>query len=114
MLAVMGEKAVMSRGCAHLPDASTVIQTWPLLVEEGTNVALHDASNDRHEARSAVGVSVDGRVFLATSDGALTMVELAQGLIELGALSAGYTDGGASRSMFVRGSAGGLVHSVGM
>jgi hypothetical protein len=88
---------------------------YSILVNEGRVTRPIVQLNSGRDARSAVGVSRDGKtVILATADGrqatsaGATLEELALLMIELGAERALNLDGGNSTSMFVAGD-GGLV-----
>ncbi len=84
---------------------SDVLGAGPALVENGRNVA---PENPRHP-RTAVGVRADGKLLFVTLDGrqkhsvGMTLRELADEMIALGAHTAINLDGGGSTTMWVRG-----------
>jgi hypothetical protein len=82
-----------------------VLGAGPELVRNGENVA---PEHPRHP-RTAVGVRADGRLLFVTVDGrqkhsvGMTLRELAQEMLALGARTAINLDGGGSTTMWVRG-----------
>jgi hypothetical protein len=96
----------------------TVVGGWPVIVNDGKSVAEYADfvegtfprfSAQRHP-RTAAGISKDGKtLYLMTvdgrreSEGGMTLVELAQTMIRLGAYEAMNFDGGGSTTMVVEG-----------
>ena len=80
------------------------------IVRDGAvSISPHPASADEIHPRSAIGLTADGRLILATVDGRETGVsagvrlpELAELMLERGAVSAINLDGGGSSSLVVR------------
>jgi acid phosphatase type 7 len=74
-----------------------------------TSISPHPASADEIHPRSAIGITIDGRLLLATVDGRETgvsegmrLTELAELMLERGAVSAINLDGGGSSTLVVR------------
>lgn len=88
--------------------ADSVVGAGPLLVRDGVKAidlgkeAFYEAKiTTNSAARSAVGISADGRlIFITTS---ATLYELADIMIQLGAKTATNLDGGASSGMYYNG-----------
>ena len=80
------------------------------IVRDGAvNISPHPASADEIHPRSAVGLTADGRLILATVDGRETgvsegvrLTELAELMLERGAVQAINLDGGGSSTLVVR------------
>jgi len=90
-------------GRSPQPDAVTAFQLYPTLVYEGRVVAGErppEHPDGQRTHRIAVGRLSDGRAFFAYSYA--TMREFAEQLLNEGATSAGYTDGGGSASLVMR------------
>src|SRR5262249_25522138 len=119
-----GDVGLLERGAAPAQPLGDLVQAGPLLVADGTIV--FDAARDREGfsagagqfdsditegryPRAALGVSGESLVALACDgrrsnvDGGLSMLELAQAMIELGAESAINLDGGGSATLVHRG-----------
>jgi hypothetical protein len=119
-----GEIRLMERGAAPARPRGDLVQAGPLLVADGAVVV--DAGDDREGfsagagqfdsditdgryPRAALGVSGEWLVTVACDgrrsnvDGGLSMVELAQAMVELGAESAINLDGGGSTTLVHRG-----------
>lgn len=101
-LSVRGGAARWSRSSATLPDADVVVQLYPSLVEDGRVVSVSTSgSNASRVWRAAVAQYRDGR--LAFVVGVETLAGFAQALAQSGAVWAGYTDGGGSTALGMRG-----------
>jgi hypothetical protein len=111
------EQVVESVPAARLSEA---VSGRPMLVRAGrldqASLDEHPGTHQRHP-RTAVGVSRDGRtVILIVVDGrqphsrGMSLIDLANTFIELGAHQALNLDGGGSSAMFVR-EAGGIVNA---
>jgi hypothetical protein len=119
-----GDVRLVERGAAPARPLGDLVQAGPLLVLDGTIV--FDAADDREgfsagagqfdsditdgrHPRAALGVSSESLVTVACDgrrsnvDGGLTMLELAEAMIELGAESAINLDGGGSTTLVHRG-----------
>ena len=119
-----GHLRLVERGAAPARPSGDLVQAGPLLVADGTIV--FDADDDREGfsagagqfdsditegryPRAALGVSRESLVALACDgrrsnvDGGLSMVELAEAMVELGAESAINLDGGGSTTLVHRG-----------
>lgn len=88
--------------------AESVVGAGPLLVRDGVKAidlgkeAFYEAKiTTNSAARSAVGISADGRLIFITTTA--TLHELADIMIQLGATSATNLDGGASSGMYYNG-----------
>jgi len=87
-------------------DAETIVGAGPLLVQAGINVA-NPAAEGFTEAkilsmslnRSAIGLRADGTILLVTTP-ALTIRQLADAFIALGAVEAMALDGGGSSGLY--------------
>lgn len=96
---VPGQPAVAMLG-NHFPEAATIaVQGYPTLVWNGRNDASA-AVNTSSVWRAALGILVDGRLFVAVGHG--TMREFAEALRLRGAKFAVYLDGGGSTSLVSR------------
>lgn len=82
------------------PRAHVAVQLYPSLVENGRDVT-NPSLNIESQWRSGVGVDRRGNVMLVAGTGSMTA--FARKLISLGAVNAGYTDGGGSTSLGWRG-----------
>jgi len=82
-------------------DVATAVSSWPLLISGGKTL-VKDEKDAQRAARSAVGLTKDGRVVLATI-GQVTFGEIAQVLLSKGAVEAMSLDGGASAGIYARG-----------
>jgi hypothetical protein len=98
------------------PDLTDAVSGQPLLVKDGARTPELAAFPAWRDARTAIGVSPDGRtVIVATVDGrsdgaqGATLGEMADLMIEHGADRALNLDGGSSTSLFIA-SRGGLVN----
>ena len=115
---------IVERGAAPAQPLGDLVQAGPLLVVDGT--VVYDADDDREGfsagagqfdaditvgryPRAALGVSSESLVALACDgrrsnvDGGLSMLELAEVMLELGAESAINLDGGGSTTLVHRG-----------
>jgi hypothetical protein len=96
----------------------TVMGGWPVIVNDGKSVAEYadfvegtfPSFSARRHPRTGVGISKDGKtLYLMTvdgrreSDGGMSLVDLAQVMIRLGAYEAMNFDGGGSTTMVVQG-----------
>jgi hypothetical protein len=116
-----GEIRLMERGAAPARPRGDLVQAGPLLVADGA-VVVDDREGfsagagqfdsditDGRYPRAALGVSGEWLVTVACDgrrsnvDGGLSMVELAQAMVELGAESAINLDGGGSTTLVHRG-----------
>lgn len=91
------------------PEVSEALGCGPALVRAGHVTVNPEAEGFRHPkiltlacARSAVGVTSDGRLLLVTC-GAATISELAELMRSLGCEAAMNLDGGASSGLWLRG-----------
>lgn len=99
-IALVDGRAVASDGASIPEGASVAIQCYPALVRNGQVVASNGpGTNGNAEQRAAVCIMSDGRVALAT--GAMDMVSFATVLAAVGAVDAGYTDGGGSTALWL-------------
>jgi hypothetical protein len=119
-----GRVRLAERGAAPVEPPGDLVQAGPLLVADGT--VVFDAAEDREGfsagagqfdsditegryPRAALGVSADSLIALACDgrrsnvDGGLSLVELAEVMVELGAESAINLDGGGSTTLVHRG-----------
>ena len=119
-----GDVRLVERGAAGARPLGDLVQAGPLLVADGKIV--FDAEDDREGfsagagqfdsditdgryPRAALGVSTESRVAVACDgrrsnvDGGLSMLELAEVMVELGAESAINLDGGGSTTLVHRG-----------
>lgn len=90
----MSVRAVM--GDSMYPDAQMAVQLYPSLLENGRSVTNPNL-NTEQIWRSGIGVDRNGNVILMAGIG--SMSSFAQQMAALGAVSAGYTDGGGSTSI---------------
>lgn len=72
----------------------TAVQGFSTIVSEG-HVATSADLNTQRVGRSAVGITTDDKIFLASAEG-LSMIAFAAALVAMGAKYAAYTDGGSS------------------
>jgi uncharacterized protein YigE (DUF2233 family) len=86
-------------GSGLLAKARLALESGPVLVREG-RVVTRQASSQA--LRTAAGVTRDGRVLLLCTRKPMTLVELAQALVKLGAVEALNLDGGPSSSFASR------------
>lgn len=100
--ALKGSELHIARGEAYPAGSDLVIQTWLSLVVNGRDVTNPD-KNKSSVWRAAVGVLSDGQAFLAVGQGSMTA--FSRRLVEAGATWAGYTDGGGSTALALRGDA---------
>ena len=119
-----GGVRLVERGAAAARPAGDLVQAGPLLVVDGTIVfdAHHDREGfsagagqfdsditDGRYPRAALGVSSESLITLACDgrrsnvDGGLSMLELAEAMVKLGAESAINLDGGGSTTLVHRG-----------
>ena len=119
-----GDVRLMERGAAPAQPPGDLVQAGPMLVVDGT-IAV-DAGDDREGfsagaaqfdsditdgryPRAALGISSESLIALACDgrrsrvDGGLSMLELAEAMVELGAESAINLDGGGSTTLVHRG-----------
>ncbi|MFC4599616.1 phosphodiester glycosidase family protein [Cohnella hongkongensis] len=82
-------------------DVVTAVHAWPKLIEGG-KVVEKDGSDAKRAARSAIGLTKDGKVVMATT-GSATHGEVAQLLRAKGAVEAMGLDGGASAGLYSQG-----------
>ena len=94
-LSVVEGVASARRTDAVAPGASVAVQGWPPLIVEGEVVATDVGSNAERVGRAAWALMGDGRVGLFAAR-ASAMRAFAVELRALGAVAAGYTDGGSS------------------
>ena len=97
---IPGQPAVAMLGNHFAETATIAVQGYPTLVWEGRNDASA-AVNTSSVWRAALGIMVDGRLFVAVGHG--TMREFAEALRLRGAKFAVYLDGGGSTSLVSRG-----------
>ena len=119
-----GSVRLVERAAAPSQPAGDLLQAGPLLVVDGAVVVDGDDDREGFSAgagqfdsditdgrypRAALGISDDSLVALACDgrrsnvDGGLSMLELAQAMVELGAESAINLDGGGSTTLVHRG-----------
>jgi hypothetical protein len=111
-------KIVMGTRPPHAAPLALVVGGWPRILRAGVNIAANSASDEgtiernagvRHP-RTAIGFSRDSTtLFLVTVDGrsaasaGMTIVDLADFMLELGVWDALYFDGGGSTTMVIQG-----------
>jgi hypothetical protein len=110
---------ITARIAGHVVPLRTVVGGWPRIVTDGRNVAAAADSTEgtfarfsaQRHPRSAIGISRDSTTILfVVVDGrrpwsvGMTLVELADQLLALGAYQAMNLDGGGSSTLWVRGS----------
>ena len=93
-------RVVVAHGASTASDPVVAVQLYPELVWEGRNVASTSIDTSR-VWRAALGVLPGGKMVLVV--GIAPMHQFADLLIALGVIYAGYTDGGGSASLQVRG-----------
>jgi len=119
-----GDVRIVERGAAPARPHGDLVQAGPLLVRDGTIVFDPDDDREGFAAgagqfdsditdgrypRAALGVSTESLIALACDgrrsnvDGGLSMLELAEAMLELGAESAINLDGGGSTTLVHRG-----------
>lgn len=108
-IAVVGGRAVGAYGGRVPAGASVALQGWPSLVINGRPVYHPTAANNERVWRSGLGSLADGRVLYVALVGSLAM--LSDRMAELGAVVAGYLDGGHSQGAELRG-VGRRVHTA--
>ena len=94
--------ASIAPGAQVDPRAQVAVQLYPALLLDGRNVATDDGTNTDRVWRAGVGLHPRLGVVFAVMPSA-TMRGFAEALRALGVVSAGYTDGGGSASLLVRG-----------
>ncbi len=99
-LSVTPSGVIAQSGDAVTPDATAAVQLYPPLVRGGVAVASAQKNTDV-TWRAALALLADGR--LAFAVGHMPMAQFAAALVALGAAEAGYTDGGGSARLAVRG-----------
>ncbi len=113
-LAVIGGRAVWTRGGRETSGAEFAVQGFPELLFEGANVA--NAARDTDvTGRAALVLAADGRVGFAVARA--SMYGFAELLRTVGSASvrhAVYLDGGGSTALALRGEEGELVTGVGL
>ncbi len=103
-ISVVNGQAQAARGESYSPDASVAVQLYPSLIESGQITASSDVNKDR-VWRSGLAILDNGQLLFAV--GNMPMVDFAQALAGLGAVHAGYTDGGGSSALVAPGEAAG-------
>lgn len=88
-------------GAMALPNARIVVQTYPTLVRDGVRIVSNQGTNRDRNWRAALARLRTGRLAFAIQYA--DMQTFADALIALGATDAGYTDGGGSTSLAIRG-----------
>src|SRR5581483_5499433 len=99
-ISVVNGQAQSARGDSYSPDASVAVQLYPSLIESGQITASSDVNKDR-VWRSGLAILNNGQLLFAV--GQMPMVDFAQALAGLGAVHAGYTDGGGSSALVAPG-----------
>ena len=85
------------RGNTHEPGSMWAAQFFPPLVFDGVvTPTLSDVDNNK---RAGVGFLRDGKAFLAVAP-SMSMPEFARTLRDMGAVNAGYSDGGGSAALY--------------
>lgn len=87
---------------SHPERVDWAVQSGPMLVVDGEANPLFTHSSTSTHIRNAVAVDTEGLVILIRSHGLVTMRQLADRCIELGAVNALYLDGTISRLDWVR------------
>lgn len=104
-------KVDANEGARHLPDAN-VMCCGPILLENGecTTLNMESSFNTTPHPRTAIGVTSDGRVILATIDGrfpgqaiGMSTPLMQEYMTLLGAHSALNLDGGGSTTLYIKG-----------
>jgi phosphodiester glycosidase len=119
-----GDVQLMERSAAPAQPSGDLVQAGPLLIIDGTIVFDPDDDREGFSAgagqfdsditdgrypRAALGISSESLIALACDgrrsrvDGGLTMLELAESMVELGAESAINLDGGGSTTLWTGG-----------
>lgn len=88
-------------GAAVVDGARVAVQLYPTLVRDGAVIVSNRDNNADRVWRAALGVMADGRLVFAIM--VADMQTFARALIAFGVRDAGYTDGGGSASLAVRG-----------
>jgi len=101
-VSVVDGAAVVRDGATVVRGAKVAVQLYPSLVRGGAVVARADINRER-VWRAALCVLRDGRLAFAVAVG--SMVAFARALADLGAVDAGYTDGGSSTRLQTDGDA---------
>lgn len=96
-VSIIGGQASVQRGSSVAPGASVAVQLFPALVLNGQVVVSNNGSNAISERRAALAVISPTQ--LAFVIGASDMVTFASAIRRMGAVHAGYTDGGGSTSL---------------
>jgi hypothetical protein len=99
-ISVTDGRATAHAGASAPATAPVAIQLYPALVTGGRDVTNPQVDVDR-TWRSAMGIDRQGRIVFLVGQGSMT--DLAQELIRLGVVDAGYTDGGGSTRLALRG-----------
>jgi hypothetical protein len=92
VIAVQDGKALAFDGTRHVPAGIVAVQTYPTLVHDGHPVDVQDLPD--RSGKAALCILRDGR--LAIIGGHMSMHDLRAACIALGAVWAGYLDGGGS------------------
>jgi len=99
-ISVVNGEATATSGGSFPSDASVAVQLYPALIDNGHIVASQDKDTDR-VWRSGLAILSTGQLMFAV--GQMSMYDFASSLADLGAIYAGYTDGGGSTAMVASG-----------
>jgi uncharacterized Zn-binding protein involved in type VI secretion len=94
-ISIVGGQAIAMDGDSVAPGAQVAVQLYPSLVEGGRS---KEGNTSDVASRAALAIMSDGRLSFVTS-APMTLADFASRLVQAGAISAGYTDGGGSTSL---------------
>lgn len=95
-ISIANGRASVARGARLAPNAQVAVQLFPTLVFEGAVEVSNSGTNANAERRAALAIFPDRLAFIV---GASDMISFARAIRDLGAIAAGYTDGGGSTSL---------------
>jgi hypothetical protein len=107
-ISVVNGQAQSAQGESYSPDASVAVQLYPSLIESGQITASSEVNKDS-VWRSGLAILDNGQLLFAV--GKMPMLDFAQALADLGAVHAGYTDGGGSSALVAQGETAGSAEN---